>query len=438
MRELVKNYQTVSMALINLAYVTPPAGARMGSGGCPISRDHPLMGVKMLSEVSVPTDTLMVRPDRDYSAVCGIQKFASTYSMVGGVNAPKKITCTGTDGKVRLQLVKGKDDLRQDAVMEQVFGLMNNLLEQNEETRKRSLKIRTYKVVPLSQRSGILEWCVNTQPIAMYLVGSDNRGGAHKKYFPKQMESVECRKKMASLNPKTASARRVTIKHKEKLFREVCANFSPAMKYFFLEKFPSPGSYYLAQSSYTRSVATNSMVGHVLGLGDRHTNNILIDNSTGELVHIDLGVAFEQGKILPTPETIPFRLTRDIVDGFGPAGVEGVFRRCCERSMGVLRDNKSAIMTVLEVLVHDPLYNWSVGPEKAAAKQEAGLWEELQKETGQGNRMANRALLVLAAKLEGREEGAPLSVQGQVNTLIQKAMDPANLCAVFEGWAAWC
>ena len=53
-------------------------------------------------------------------------------------------------------------------------------------------------------------------------------------------------------------------------------------------------------------------------------------------------------------------------------------------------------------------------------------------------RMANRALLVLAAKLEGREEGATLSVQGQVSTLIQKATDPANLCSVFEGWAAWC
>lgn len=39
------------------------------------------------------------------------------------------------------------------------------------------------------------------------------------------------------------------------------------------------------------------------------------------------GVAFEQGKILPTPETVPFRLTRDIVDGMGVAGVEGVFRR---------------------------------------------------------------------------------------------------------------
>lgn len=38
-------------------------------------------------------------------------------------------------------------------------------------------------------------------------------------------------------------------------------------------------------------------------------------------------MAFEQGKILPTPETIPFRLTRDVVDGMGVTGVEGTFRR---------------------------------------------------------------------------------------------------------------
>ena len=39
------------------------------------------------------------------------------------------------------------------------------------------------------------------------------------------------------------------------------------------------------------------------------------------------GIAFEQGHILPTPETVPFRLTRDVVDGMGVMGVEGVFRR---------------------------------------------------------------------------------------------------------------
>jgi len=68
-------------------------------------------------------------------------------------------------------------------------------------------------------------------------------------------------------------------------------------------------------------------VGYILGLGDRHVQNILIDTQTAELIHIDLGVAFEQGRILPTPETVPFRLTRDIVDGMGVMGVEGVFRR---------------------------------------------------------------------------------------------------------------
>lgn len=32
-----------------------------------------------------------------------------------------------------------------------------------------------------------------------------------------------------------------------------------------------------------------STVGYILGLGDRHIQNILIDEQTAELVHIDLG-----------------------------------------------------------------------------------------------------------------------------------------------------
>ena len=40
-----------------------------------------------------------------------------------------------------------------------------------------------------------------------------------------------------------------------------------------------------------------------------------------QVVHIDLGVAFEQGRFLNTPELVPFRLTRDVVDGMGAMGV---------------------------------------------------------------------------------------------------------------------
>jgi hypothetical protein len=64
--------------------------------------------------------------------------------------------------------------------------------------------------------------------------------------------------------------------------------------------------------------------GHLIGLGDRHCSNILLDKSTAEVIHIDLGIAFEQGRFLPTPELVPFRLTPDIVDGFGATGQDAM------------------------------------------------------------------------------------------------------------------
>lgn len=53
------------------------------------------------------------------------------------------------------------------------------------------------------------------------------------------------------------------------------------------------------------------------------------------------------------------------------------------------------------------------------------------------NKVAERVLLRLQEKLKGVEEGAVLSVGGQVNLLIQQAMDPKNLSRLFHGWQAW-
>ncbi|KAL3183326.1 hypothetical protein MRX96_000302 [Rhipicephalus microplus] len=53
---------------------------------------------------------------------------------------------------------------------------------------------------------------------------------------------------------------------------------------------------------------------------------------------------------------------------------------------------------------------------------------------GGDNRLARRMLLRLEQKLQGLEEGAPLSVAGQVNLLIQQARDPHNLSRLFPGW----
>ena len=42
---------------------------------------------------------------------------------------------------------------------------------------------------------------------------------------------------------------------------------------------------------------------------------------------------FGKGEFLPTPEKVPFRLTRNMVDAMGLSGVEGVFRSVCEITM---------------------------------------------------------------------------------------------------------
>lgn len=54
-------------------------------------------------------------------------------------------------------------------------------------------------------------------------------------------------------------------------------------------------------------------------------------------------------------EKVPFRLTQNMVDGLGITGVEGVFRRSCEITLRILRENRNSLLSVLESFVHDPL-----------------------------------------------------------------------------------
>jgi serine/threonine-protein kinase mTOR len=68
------------------------------------------------------------------------------------------------------------------------------------------------------------------------------------------------------------------------------------------------------RTTYTCSLAVNSMVGHILGLGDRHPSNLLIARATGKVVHIDFGDCFEVAMQREAyPERVPFRLTRMLV-----------------------------------------------------------------------------------------------------------------------------
>ncbi|XP_044477149.1 serine/threonine-protein kinase ATM isoform X3 [Mangifera indica] len=375
---------------------------------------------------NVPVDRTCQYNEGSFPCFNGL---ADSIMVMNGVNAPKVVECFGSDGHKYRQLAKsGNDDLRQDAVMEQFFGLVNTFLQNHQDTWKRRLGVRTYKVVPFTPSAGVLEWVDGTLPLGEYLIGRN--GGAHGCYGVGDWTFMKCREHMSN------------EKDKRKAFQQVCENFRPVMHYFFLERFLQPADWFEKRLAYTRSVAASSMVGYIVGLGDRHSMNILIDQVTAEVVHIDLGVAFEQGLMLKTPERVPFRLTRDIIDGMGVTGVEGVFRRCCEKTLSVMRTNKEALLTIIEVFIHDPLYKWALSPLKALQRQKElddDLETSLEGTEGEheGNKDATRALMRVKQKLDGYEDGEMRSVHGQVQQLIQDAINPERLCLMFPGWGAW-
>jgi len=227
------------------------------------------------------------------------------------------------------------------------------------------------------------------------------------------------------------------------------------------------------RASYTRTLAVNSMVGHILGLGDRHPSNIMLERKTGKVVHVDFGDCFEVAMHRDKfPEKVPFRLTRMLTHAMEVSGIEGSFRKTCEISMQVLRDNKESLMAVLEAFVYDPLINWRLmqadaevrqGEESDAAADrpelawvaarpqdvtrplranENDIFNEAGGETG-GQEVRNKQALLaynrVQHKLTGRDfnEDIALSVEDQVDKLIRQAMSLENLCQCFAGWCAF-
>eukprot|EP01147_Barroeca_monosierra_P009359 gene9359-1618_t len=425
---LVKQVYAVSRGYIQLA--TLPIDKKFKSNPAHYENSFTLASLTNVEKVAVITKETTVSPTARYfdEDVVRIRKWDSQFDFAGGINLPKIINCLGTDGHSYKQVVKGNDDSRQDAVMQQVFCMVNLWLKRDPECQRRRMNIRTFKVVPLSSTVGVLEWCMNTEPLGHWLVAP--KSGAHERYRSKDWPSSRCR----HVFQEAASAA-----DKQRLFADICEHFKPVLRRFFTEYFRNPGDWFERRLAYTRSVAASSMAGYIIGLGDRHPNNILIDKTTAEVIHIDLGIAFERGKLLPTPETVPFRLTRDIVDGMGMAGVDGIFRRCCEKCLTVLRNSATPLGTILDVFIHDPLSKWKLTIDKVRELRIDGCTKEgaATEEAESIENEAQKILIKVQQKLSGFHNGQQLSVQGQVSTLIQEAMDVNNLSQLFAGWQPW-
>ena len=83
-------------------------------------------------------------------------------------------------------------------------------------------------------------------------------------------------------------------KRRSELLNKLLALYPPVLHRWFLARFPEPATWHRARLAFTRTTAVWSMVGHIVGLGDRHGENILLDATTGDCVHVDFAFLFDR------------------------------------------------------------------------------------------------------------------------------------------------
>lgn len=271
-----------------------------------------------------------------------ITSFDHVFQVIASKQRPRKMTLQGSDGNVHTYVLKGHEDIRQDERVMQLFGLVNTLLNHDSESFKRHLTIQRFTVIPLSQNSGLLGWVPN----------SDTLHNLIKEYRENRriLLNIEHRI-MLQMAPDYDN---LTLMQKVEVFGYAMDNTTGKDLYRVLWlKSKSSESWLERRTNYTRSLGVMSMVGYILGLGDRHPSNLMLDRITGKIIHIDFGDCFEVAMHREKyPERVPFRLTRMLTFAMEVSNIEGSYRITCEAVMRVIRENKESLMAVLEAVSH--------------------------------------------------------------------------------------
>ncbi|GBG27038.1 Phosphatidylinositol 4-kinase [Hondaea fermentalgiana] len=278
-----------------------PGGAN-GNGSTmapPLSSSKSTMHGSFMSTPRVAT-----RPKGVYLAALGKYLLRDDASEAEG--APEKTVkpspVHGEGPPIGKLLAKSNDDLRQEAFIMQLIKFLHDIwADQN-----LALWIRPYKILSTSQSTGMLE----------VLQNSNSFDGIKKD------------------------------------------NNNIRIGDFFRQKFSDPDELAAVQQRYTESMAGYSLVCYILGIKDRHNGNIMLEEATGRIMHIDfgfvLGMAPGKDKVKHTNfsmERAPFKLTPELVDAMGGEKSENWARFKDLLVQGLLEARKhlDTLVTMIEI-----------------------------------------------------------------------------------------
>uniref|UniRef100_A0A8C2Z512 phosphatidylinositol-4,5-bisphosphate 3-kinase n=1 Tax=Cyclopterus lumpus TaxID=8103 RepID=A0A8C2Z512_CYCLU len=206
-------------------------------------------------------------------------------------------------------IFKNGDDLRQDMLTLQILRLMDLLWKE----ANLDLRIVPYGCLATGDRSGLIEVVSSADTIANIQLTSSNVAAA--------------------------------------------AAFNKDALLNWLKERNSGDALERAIEEFTLSCAGYCVATYVLGIGDRHSDNIMV-RSTGQLFHIDFGhiLGNFKSKFGIKRERVPFILTHDFIHVIqqGKTGYTekfGSFRQYCEEAYLVLRKNGNLFITLFALML---------------------------------------------------------------------------------------
>ncbi|CAL6073648.1 Kinase [Hexamita inflata] len=360
-----------------------------------------------------------------------IERFLQRMNVIMSKQRPRKIAIVASDGEVYAYLLKGREDLRQDERVMQLMGLINQLLQGDSFSSRHQLFITRYPCVPIGKNTGLLFWVPRADTVNDLV-----KNYRIQKNFQENSEDKQLQQRAAHYN-------QLTLVQKLDAFRFV-SQFCPGqdLRQVFWEHSSSSENWLTRRTNFTMSLAVMSMVGYILGLGDRHPANIMINRSSGQTLHIDYGDCFEAcQRRSKLPERVPFRLTRILVNAMEVCGVYGLYQKACEVTMRILRNNKDSILAILQTFIYDPLIGWKAVNGSGVID---GIFEEQNQEEVRKNRgddgVSGMSPLEVVHRIENKLVGRDfegydqLNVNQQVQALMQQAQNLENLCQHYYGW----
>ena len=308
----------------------------------------------------------------------------------------KLIWCEDDAGVLHTQLLKtrsdGTLDVRRDMLVCQTYDELNQILHAEPQARRRKIRLRTCRALALAPSIGLYEWRPHTESVQTFLATEHSlayREGRDK------LRLSECVEIMHQAQVADASVGRgvqsdsiletfgsssggSSANSAAKGWCQVTGSISPLLHRYLLRHSTTTDAWLSRRLTFARSVATSSIAGWLVGLGERSPHRILLDQTTAEVMHIGLQAILLQqpasskaellsaSEQIPPPSSastyrklgaqpehgVPFRLTRELMDALGPAGVEGAFQRTAEVVLGTAQRQAAAaaLLTCLEVI----------------------------------------------------------------------------------------